>query len=402
MIERLRKIIIYLNALFFSKKYSIPLPQKDIICQAKDVKFYADTPNTIIYYDVIDEKGFFRECKQHLNPREFTWQLIEEYCKYVYQGDNNTKCALLLKEKLSKNGNLKKFFHMGAGTSSFSKINKFRHTLDAKWIGINKPYPKWFEDQLLHLVQYAWGALDEYKYCQGYSSGQFHMYNFNRTMVSKAIVDLLGTPSIIPECQCVKLVLDGEERIGVAVGVAPGISPAETTITCITPEFQRQSLILNIADVLCYQKDHRPGNYFVTIEDDCVNGLCAFDNDCPTTLFNTSCIAFETYSGCSPIINKNGFINRPFLDKSSTELLLALSKKQLFISISEYTSKIEREFIWKRVAKLKKAIRESIDAGILSLLEKTEWTNETISEELSGKYGVTYAKLFVERYFKNK
>ena len=88
---------------------------------------------------------------------------------------------------------------MGAGTAEYTRISKFRHSLDASWIGIEKPYPEWFGSQLLTLVQYAWGALDEYKYCRRLSIGEYHTYNANRTITTKRIMDLLGENDIVPE-----------------------------------------------------------------------------------------------------------------------------------------------------------------------------------------------------------
>ena len=227
---------------------------------------------------------------------------------------------------------------------------------------------------------------------------QYHTYNSNRTITTKRIVNLLGEPGIIPESKYIRLILDGDERIGVTVAVAEGQAPKVGEYDGITPEFQRQSLILNIADVICYQKDHRPGNYFVTTEGRMATGLCAFDNDCPTTLFNTPDISFTTYAGCSSILNENGLINRPYLDKESTDRLMSLSKVEVLMTISDSTSRAEREMLWKRIRRLQKAISRSVEYGSLVLLDKCDWSYEVLQKELSGDYGMTYAKLFFDRF----
>lgn len=398
MLEKLRRNMSYFNAYLFANSGVQPNPEEQIICNSNQIRFYADTPNTIIYYDVNGNKGYFRECKKHTEPHDFVWQLIEEYCRYVFSSEHNEECERILKEKLSEPQNLNKFFNMGAGTAGYTRISKFRHSLDSSWVGIEEPYPEWFRSQLLALVQYAWGALDEYKYCRKERIGQYHTYNSNRTITTKRIVNLLGEPGIIPESKYIRLILDGDERIGVTVAVAEGQAPKVGEYDGITPEFQRQSLILNIADVICYQKDHRPGNYFVTTEGRMATGLCAFDNDCPTTLFNTPDISFTTYAGCSSILNENGLINRPFMDRESTNRLMELSKAEVFEAVSDSTSRVEREMLWQRIKRLQNAVKKSIDHGSLLLLKKSDWSSEAMQKELSGNYGMTYAKLFYEMY----
>lgn len=189
---------------------------------------------------------------------------------------------------------------MGAGTASYTRITKFRKTHDASVIGIQKPYPEWFENQLLMLVQFAWGALEEYKYNAFLDYRMYHTYNSNRTYCTKLVADLIGATELVPPTQYARMILDGVEKYGVVVGVAAGCSPEEAVkqhgMNKVSGEFQRQSLILNVLDVICYQKDHRPGNYFVTVKDNTAVDISAFDNDCPTTFM---CSANVGYSDCS-------------------------------------------------------------------------------------------------------
>ena len=398
MIERVRRELLYANAFLFSGSGAVPEPVRTVTCDSGSVKFYANTPNTIICYDAGGQNGFFRECKKHTGRREFVRGLIDDYCRYVYHGDNGEEFGALLKEKLSSGTCLFRFFNMGAGTAGYTRITKFRKTLDSSVIGIFEPYPEWFGDCLLELVQCVWGPLDEYRYCLGAKSGCYHLYNADRSVTTKKVADMLGAPGIVPETEFIRLILDGEERIGVSVATAPGVAPTDAACLGITPEFQRQTLILNVADVICYQRDHRPGNYFVTLKDGLADGVCAFDNDCPTTLLNTPDISFTTYSGCSPLVDRSGLVNRPYLDASTTDRLMELSEREVLETVSDSTSHAEARMLWKRVKKLQAAITASLERGILVLLDRDGWSEKTVERELSGEFGNTYAKLFRDRY----
>lgn len=401
MKEKLKQNLLYGMSYFFANSKVQPTPEYTVYCTKDDVRYYASTPNTIIYFDKDGHKGFFRECRKHTGKREYLNQLLDEYCNYVFVNEHSKECRQILKSKLADRESFRKFFFMGAGTASYTRITRFRKTKDSSIIGIKKPYPKWFENQLLMLVQYVWGALEEYRYNTFLDNGMYHTYNSNRTYATKIVADMLGASELVPMTQYVRMILDGVEKYGVVVGVAAGCSPENAIkqhgLNKISPEFQRQSLILNILDVICYQKDHRPGNYFVTVKDGTAISVSAFDNDCPTTFICTSNIGFYTYGGCSPIVTRQGLINRPYLDKETVVALCLLDKKNLKQHLEGVISKLELIYLIKRVEKLKYAIQQSIDKGTLKLLSRTEWSFETINEELNGNFGETYMKLFIEK-----
>lgn len=400
MKEELKQNILYSIAYFFSNSKVQPTPTYTVYCTKNDIRYFASTPNTIIYFNKGGHEGFFRECRKHTTKREYLNQLLDEYCEYVFIDEHSEECRQILKKKLANKESFKKFFEMGAGTASYTRITKFRKTHDASIIGIQKPYPKWFEDQLLMLVQYAWGALEEYKYNNFLDNGMYHIYNSNRTYGTKLVADMVGASQLVPTTQYVRMILDGVEKYGVVVGVAAGYSPKEAVkehgLNNISPEFQRQSLILNVLDAICYQKDHRPGNYFVTVKDGTAIGISAFDNDCPTTFMCSANIGFCTYSGCSPIVNSKGMINRPYLDKKTTLAICSLNKEIIKRHLKGSVSRTELFYLIKRVEKLKYAIQQSLDKGTLKLLDQTEWNSDTINEELNGNFGETYMKLFIK------
>ena len=406
MKEEIKQNLLYCMSYFLSNSKVQPIPEYTVCCKKDEVKYYASTPNTIIYFNKDGHEGFFRECRKHTSKREYLNELLDEYCKYVYVNEHSRECRQVLNEKLSDKASFERFFNMGAGTASYTRITKFRRTHDASVIGIHKPYPEWFENQLLMLVQYAWGALEEYKYNAFLDYGMYHTYNSNRTYCTKLVADLIGASELVPPTQYARMILDGVEKYGVVVGVAAGCSPEEAVkqhgMNKVSPEFQRQSLILNILDVICYQKDHRPGNYFVTVKDNIAVNISAFDNDCPTTLMCTKSIRFRTYMGCDPIVTEEGMIARPYLDKENTEKLIKLNAESITHVMSGNLSKVELRYLIKRIKALQESIKRSLNSGKLILLDETQWDENTVSLELNGGYGKTYLSLFLEKCFSNK
>ena len=168
--------------------------------------------------------------------------------------------------------------------------------------------------------------------------------------MSTAATGVFVRDNITSTCRiCLKA--GGFVKLGIATEPAPGVNPDSMKGTIyISPGFQRDTLIMNMLDVLCFQKDHRPNNYFCVLDGlGRVSGLFVFDNDCPSTFFPSPSIRFQSYVKCSPFVTREGYINRPFLDKATAGCFMGLCEEQL-------------------------------------------------NEALSGKYGSTYLKYFAGKY----
>lgn len=393
--EQFKHLLIYMTGPFATMKRN-PIPSQSVVCYKSQVKFYADTPNTIIYFKTDTEEGFFRECRLHSDARSYLRSLLEDYCKYVFDNEYSSECLRYLQEDLSDISSFRKFFNMGAGTASYSRISEFRRTNDPAYIGIRRQgRPGWYYDQLLKLVQFAWGPLDEYRYCKT-RRGIYQTFSSIKTKGTYVIDSFFGV-GVVPDSNYIILNLDGKERIGICVSVAKGEDPTKYNLekNRIKPQLQRRLSQLNLLDVICYQKDHRPGNYFIISDiEGGFNDISVFDNDCPTTFLPSLEISFQTYCGCSPIVKK-GQINRPYFDYDLANQIIKCDLNRLNNYLRPFMPAVLRWFTIIRIELLRRVLKKAVKTKKSILLKQDEWTLETIEEEVSGKYGRTYLSVLI-------
>lgn len=349
-----------------------------------------------------DDEGFFRECRKHTPPKDFLSSLFDDYCRYVYVNNNSDDCKTLLSRFLQGSKRWKRFYRMGEGTAFYSIITRYRKTGDYHLLGFDDGYPQWFYNQLSGLVQFAWGPLMEHRYCHYLKSGKYQTFNSSKSIVTKIVADYCGVGYLIPRTYYAKLLFDGTERIGVVVERAKGDDPVgfnhKLHMSDVGASLQKNLLSLWILDILCYQKDHRPGNYFIEKKkDDKYSAVEAFDNDCPTTLMPIPSISFVTYIGILPMFDKEGNSRIPYLSKTLFEVIEKFDEKKLNKYISNYCSSFEAYFLRIRVNKLKKYLSCNLVSGRIKLLADEEWSSYTMRLELNLPT-LTYFSYFINNY----
>lgn len=396
--QKLKFSTLYFYASLFSCKRQIPDIEKIIICNNEQVKFYADTPNTIIYFNTGSCEGFFRECRQHLQKKQFIESLIKDYCTYIVDKAISTELYKEIMSYLSKSENCNRFFQMGDGTNPYAPINKFRKTSNPNLIGFDNAISQLLRSHLIDIVQFSWGPISEYKYCRMLKNTEYHLYNSSRSLATKIMTDLLGCNHIVPNTYYAKLILDGTERYGIVVERADGIAPVQGAGYEVSGTLQQDINNLNIIDALLYQKDHRPGNYYISVENNKMVAISAFDNDCPSTLLPSMSVNMVSYLGSSPIVKKRLF-NRLFLSSGLYSKLKSLTWKDIDCRFHNCTSVIERFALFVRVEQLKLAIDKSVKIGATKILEDGDWGKYTVAEEMgSTKNGQTYLRILLEHY----
>lgn len=228
------------------------------------------------------------------------------------------------------------------------------------------------------------------------------MDNARRIMSTEAIANILGLSYMIPHSKFVRLKIeDLPVQFGTLMETSDGIYPlklGEKLKNSIAPAIQCHLLNLNILDAICYEKDHRPGNYNIILNNyGKAESISAFDNDCQWTFFPAFNYNFSSYLGSSSLVKK-GHFNRPYLDKNLYENMQQMTKVLMTEALSPYLNTLQIAACWYRFRKVRQAINRSFASKRLRLLEVGEWDVNTMKVELSGKYGDTYLSILYNWY----
>jgi len=200
---------------------------------------------------------------------------------------------------------------------------------------------------------------------------------------------------LITEAHPAKVMSEGETFYGVVSPKAKG-QRARDISASLTPMLQRALTSMNVLDAICHQQDHGVQNYNVVFINEEPATVCAFDNDNPSTFFPSGKTNNNT-SQQSPLINRDGTINRPHLDINLAECINSIEYSEIKRRCNCYLNSLQLFMLWKRIIKVRKAIKKTSEINPDFLLKEHEWNQETLEEELSNdKYGTTYVHLFEE------
>ena len=393
------------NLLYFlCKTIYRPLPIEEnnvkhiISVEYKDLLIEKNTTFNVCKLNIQNKEYYFRECKKHVKFEEYLRNLINEYVDSL-EDNNPLKLEFLkVRNTLMKPDVMRKLFRMGIVNDRSSKISYFFKSNDISIWGIQE-LENIELNELKDLFQYLWGEIYSYRLNAGLKKGLYQSFNASKSLATKRIADLLGIGYLIPEIELVKLVFpDGNEKIGTLMSAVNGIAPKKMLYAekqKITPKFQRDCNSLNVLDAICHERDHRPGNYFVRLNSNGeVDSLEAFDNDAPMTFSLTGNINLVTYWGSSPLLLSDGALNLVHVDKKLAQKILKLKDEEIVNSLKLILSKIQVWFVCKRIHKMQKAIKHTMQKSADFFISDTEWKEKTIKEELSSDTINSYLKIF--------
>lgn len=242
-------------------------------------------------------------------------------------------------------------------------------------------------DIAVYFMWYMRGAMATLDGQRAVSGKKRYYYNAVRTMATEETARALGAEALITPSQWCRLIIDGQERYGIASTAAPGKRALDVNMAP-TGKLQRDLNRLNVLDVICFQQDHGPNNY--NIDETGICSVCAFDNDNPNTFFPISKISWPL-SGSDPFVTEKGTLNRPYMDKAMADALETVDEKRLKRNLRPYLNWLQIKSLLARVKQLRKLMRNAC------LLTAEQWNEETLQKELSGNYGKTYLCSFVNR-----
>lgn len=350
------------------------------------------TTNNIFKIETETGRYYFRECRVHDFADRYVLQTVENFfC--------DSKKAEAVLDVLNDPERFNSFFYMGAKYDKGSPAGQFFENGDLSLVGLDGFGPFVTDDELHALVQYSWGEFYAYHLNGHCSIGELQTFNLCRSKAYEIVANALGLSRLVPPSRPVILEYQGRYLKGSLMDEAPGLRAdcidKITRLNNLSGSIQRELISLNILDVICHERDHRPDNYNVLMSDGEV-AVCAFDNDSPMSFFPSSSINFLTYKGCSSLVDSNGVYNRPGFPRRVWEHMVRLDRKSLKTSLTPFLSMVQIRALFKRVDNLISAVERALEVDRALLLDDSDWDCSIVDRELSGAYGCTYLELYLK------
>lgn len=350
------------------------------------------TTNNILQIETKTGLYYFRECRVHDFADRYVRQTVVNFF-------NDSKKAEVVLSALNDPMRLNSFLYMGVKNDKGSPVGQFFENGDLSLVGLDGFGPFVTYDELHALVQYSWGEFYAYHLNSHCSIGELQTFNLCRSKAYEIVANALGLARMVPPSRTVILDYQGKYLKGSLMDEAPGLRAdcidRITRLNNLSGSIQRELVALNILDVICHERDHRPDNYNVLLSDGEAM-VCAFDNDSPMSFFPSSSINFLTYKGCSSLVDSYGVYNRPGFPRQVWEYMVHLDRKSLKTSLTPFLSMAQIRALFKRVDNLISAVERALEQDKTLLLEDNDWDRSIVDRELSGYYGCTYLELYLK------
>lgn len=333
--------------------------------------------------------------------KKYVFSVLDDYCLIYNNIDKK-----LFEDIFGKKQYFQTFINIvKQGPYTNSIYAKYIKTGDAKLLGICINEDDIVQKRKIkHFVErFVWPELTAYYTNKYLRNNEYQTRTTSKVLATRAIACLLGIEDMIPYCEYITIKILGKKNkmlFGNFMEEAKGICGMDISIEdrkkMLTPEFQRRMMYMNILDVICHEQDHSPNNYNVIIEEGKLVSLSIFDNNGVGTFSLNGNIDYETYKKCSSYLKEDGTINRPYIDKYIMERIERITKKDIKIALKPHLGMVAINCTWKRIVKLKKAIKATSQKRPGFIIDSQDFSNETLNEELSGKYGKTYLVSFLQ------
>lgn len=376
-----------------------------ICCKKTEIDHIASSNNIITFFQD-GEKYFFKECRRHTLFKDYIITIVTDYFKNMCSYEDSCRICELIKWDLNLDGNQKKFYKLSDYCKKNYSVIYSYNGWDTGIVGLPSLYKllhiEASVERFMHLyfhnfIEYARNEVDSYRMNYYVKNGEYQTFRSSLSIATKKIADLLNISDMVPEIWYIRLQIDGmPERFGSVTKTAPGFCPLELSMDDkqnITPNFQRRLLIMNLFDVICFQRDHKQENYFIiTDANGHIDDVCAFDNDSPMTFFPLPLIETDTCIRCSPAFKSKKY-NRPFVDEDFYQSVINFDTKIVGKVLSNELSELQIIMLKMRIAGVKKIF---VGMDQRKRISASDWSEETALEEIGGKYGKTYLKHFLE------
>ena len=381
-----------------------------ISVKKQEISYFILSTNLILSFDYQGARCYFRECPQIMPRKKFFLQSMNTFLETLnhlgidrqhFKQDipiklefSNTaieRFKAYLKEKTADGQFLKMLYNMDrlAQKARFSIWTE--QTYDQSFFaafGLGDR-PKETDDISIYFIWYIRSVAARYRTLRIVRGRKHSYFNAVRALASEAVAEAVGLEHMATNTRfCTLHMEDGSELFGLLSDSAPGLRMMDTHVEP-SGSLQRELMDLFLLDILCYQMDHGPNNYSVTVDENGTASVCAFDNDSPVTFF-PHCTVSRPLAGCTPLKDKKGRILRPFVGREIARRIQAVNTHKLGKQLAPYLNRLQIAALSGRFRLLRKAIREAQKQNENFLIPADGWGEQTVKCEMSGKYGMTY------------
>lgn len=364
-----------------------------------------DTKNTDVYLNLRSSNNlleindsnqitYFRFINQVQCSPVFLISMIERFESW----SNENWCCI--KQILKTKSCRARFLNMGDFSVS-SPIYSYFKGGDFVKIGLDDTLLSYHKRQSIDtFLQYAWSEICTHK--KNRHSGAYQSFSYCRSKCQQEIYELFGVSRLMCPIKLVKLKGASSSYLGSIQQQAQGINPLSYAkgqlADRLSPIIIRDLNIMNILDVLCNERDHRPGNYNIVLnEEGLAVSIQSFDNDSDLSFFPFFNID-RPLRGCPGLVNSEGLIYLKNMDGEFVERFLKVSSKELKDVVKPYLNVIQTHALITRFNKIKTALTKTIKCNPNFLkYEEESWTSLDLEAELESKC-LNYTSLLCSWY----
>lgn len=384
----------------------------EVSCKREELSFFSLSTNSIISFEHEGDLWYFRECPC-IVPAEAYWpEVIDRFFDSLDRlgiSDRHFSQAIPIRIDFEREekASFRKYIESKRSDKAFRKALQNADRISRRMafsVWENQKYDSGFFDAfaLYDLpekcrdiaVYFLWNmrtAAANFRVRSLVRGKRYSHFAAVRATASRIVAEELNLEHLItPTKWCRLIVDDGCVLFGAVSPSAPGRRMRDVAITP-QPSMQRELLCLNILDVICNQTDHGPNNYNVLVEEDGRCSICAFDNDNAKTFFPVFTIR-QRLSGCTSIADRYNIIQRPHMDGKLAQQLRWLNVRRLCRRLRPYLNWLQIAAMCHRLRGINRAIAKTEKQNPDFLIDHSTWSVQTVAEEMSGKYGLTYLK----------
>ena len=369
-------------------------PTKNIDITNKNITYTGGSHNNVMIINDGDKKLYFKEAKVKLELKETIKRSINEFFDITPMEKNMTSIKDSIIKSLENKKNYNKFISMGNSTNRKSSLWKFLHDQNSLYdLGLEIKNCENSKDLIKNFLKYASREISQYKMNDIRKNGELQDIPVRNELATIKLAKELEIHNLLANVEFVKITnKHGDEKLGIIIEEAPGTKPyklKKVNKNDLSPQIQIELNNLEIFDFICRQTDHCPWNYNISTNNN--HKLCSikvFDND---NSFDLSTNLKEGFwHSDSPLITPDNYINLPHINENLAKKILNLREENIKKSMMDLLTEEQIDALIKRIEIIKKSIITTHQKNKNFILPEKEYSNKTISEELSGKYGVTY------------